>query len=204
MPFLDEQELSSLHQEIHEANVKRDEIEIELNKLKEKTSDLKRRNLGINLFFASLAGFAIAGALFLLQQKNSNSSNTTPNVDKQAIRAEITAQVLDSLANTKTESDDTNIVSVDENINAINDNIRNKEIYSVQIGIFSEKKHGILSETLAGITAPQDNIFKYSVGLFKTKKEAQKFRKSLVAIGFKDAFVASYVNGKRKRIEKPD
>lgn len=213
MPFLDEQELTSLQQEIHDANVKKDEIEIELNQVKEKLNDSKRRNLGINLFFATLAGFAIAGALFLYQQKNNGASINSlseSNIDTEAIREEITAEVLDSIANVTSEvnenmdSESDNIKSIDEDIESINDNTRNQEVYSVQIGVFSEKKHAVLSKTLAGIVASQGDIFKYSLGLFKTKEEAQKFRKSLVAIGFEDAFIAAYVNGKRKRIVKPN
>lgn len=44
-------------------------------------------------------------------------------------------------------------------------------------------------------------FYAYSVGNFETLEEAQKFRQELVAMGFNDAFVASYRDGKRIAIE---
>ena len=93
--------------------------------------------------------------------------------------------------------------SVDDSINTIKNNINGEKIYSVQIGAFSENSYTLLSETLAGISS-NGELFKYSIGLFKTLSEAQDFRKELVKIGFEDAFVASYVNGVRKGIENPN
>ena len=46
-------------------------------------------------------------------------------------------------------------------------------------------------------------FYSYSLGNFETLKEAQNFRKQLVDIGFDDAFVASYKEGKRIQIEDP-
>jgi hypothetical protein len=46
-------------------------------------------------------------------------------------------------------------------------------------------------------------FYSYSLGNFATLDEAQKFRKQLVDMGFDDAFVASYKEGKRIKIEDP-
>lgn len=206
MPFLDEQELASLHQEIHDANVKKDEIEIELNKKEEKLANTKRKALGINLFFATLAGFAIAGFLFLYQQKNNeSSSNSLSDADIKTIQQETTTYVLDSIANIASEDIENDTESIDKTVETIKNNTQGEEVYSVQIGVFSENKQAVLSKTLAGVTSsPKEGLIKYSLGLFKTLEEAQELRKSLVKIGFEDAFVATYVNGERKRIENPE
>lgn len=202
MPFLDEQELASLHQEIHDANVRRDDIEQELKNKQKKLDTLKRKSRGINLFFATLAGFAFAGIVFLYQQKKEDNPSLDINIE--TIRQETKNQILDSIANIEYENTENTVESVDKSVESIKNGIRDREIYSVQIGIFSEKKHAVLSETFAGISSTQEGLLKYSIGLFNTLEEAQKFRKSLVIIGFKDAFVAAYVNGKRKRIENPN
>ncbi|PHO01812.1 sporulation protein, partial [Rhodobacteraceae bacterium 4F10] len=41
---------------------------------------------------------------------------------------------------------------------------------------------------------------KYSLGLYTTLDEAKGLQKELIKIGFNDAFVASYINGKRQKI----
>ena len=55
-----------------------------------------------------------------------------------------------------------------------------------------------LTNTLFVKTNP---YYAYSLGTFETLEEAQKFRKQLVNIGFDDAFVASYQDGQRVKIE---
>jgi len=43
---------------------------------------------------------------------------------------------------------------------------------------------------------------KYAVGNFETLKEAKKFRREMVKLGFRNAFIASYKNEKRIKIEE--
>jgi len=43
------------------------------------------------------------------------------------------------------------------------------------------------------------DIYRYSVGDFKTLQEAEKMKEVLVTKGYPDAFIVEYVNGKRER-----
>jgi hypothetical protein len=81
----------------------------------------------------------------------------------------------------------------------------NKEtIYSVQVKSFVDNNVALASEALTNTLFVKTNPFyAYSLGNFETLSEAQSFRKQLVDMGFSDAFVASYQDGKRIRIEEP-
>ncbi len=81
----------------------------------------------------------------------------------------------------------------------------NKEkIYSVQVKSFVDNNVTLASEALTNTLFVKTNPFyAYSLGNFETLQEAQTFRKQLVQMGFKDAFVASYQDGKRVKIEDP-
>ncbi len=82
--------------------------------------------------------------------------------------------------------------------------LEKEKIYSVQIKSFVENNATLASEALTNTLFVKTNPFyAYSLGTFETLEEAQKFRKELVDLGFNDAFVASYQDGKRVQIEDP-
>ena len=75
----------------------------------------------------------------------------------------------------------------------------------VQVKSFVENNVALASEGLTNTMFVKTNpYYSYSLGNFETLEEAQKFRKQLVAMGFKDSFVASYKGGKRLKIESPN
>lgn len=207
MPFLSEQELNSLQQEIEDANIRTEEAEQELQKEKKELIKTKKKVKGVTIFFAILAGLGIAVAVFFYQKKGSSLSS----IEVERIKKDEALRVIDSISNlsheydkdTEENNDDNQTNSIDESITAVKNNIHNQTVYSVQVGVFSENKFPVLSESIAGISL-QGDYFKYSFGLFETLDEAQEFRRNLVQIGFRDAFVASYVNGERQQIELPD
>jgi hypothetical protein len=81
----------------------------------------------------------------------------------------------------------------------------NKEkIYSVQVKSFVDNNVTLASEALTNTLFVKTNPFyAYSFGNYETLEEAQKLRKFLVQIGLEDAFVASYIDGQRVKIEDP-
>src|SRR5690606_8286434 len=71
------------------------------------------------------------------------------------------------------------------------------KIYSVQIKSFVDNNMTLVSESLNNTIFVKTNPFySYSLGNFETLEEAQSFRFQLVKMGFEDAFVASYRDGK--------
>ncbi|MFD0862256.1 SPOR domain-containing protein [Sungkyunkwania multivorans] len=78
-----------------------------------------------------------------------------------------------------------------------------KKFYAVQVGAFDKKMVSMYSDSFKNYKEYyEDEFYKYSFGSFETLAEARKFRRELVGIGFKDAFIASYQNGKRLKIEE--
>jgi len=43
----------------------------------------------------------------------------------------------------------------------------------------------------------EDGMYKYTSGVFDTHEEALQYRAEMVRIGFNDAFVVTFTNGKR-------
>lgn len=201
MPFLDEQELANLRQEIDEANAKSENLENELQEKEEKILDVKHAARNQNIVLSVLLG--VAGCLAYYFYAN----QTVSNIDVAEVKRMEAERVIDSLSSVYAEnsnsSEEVASFSVEEGATEISNQMDGETIYSVQIGVFTKRKHPLLSETFLG-TASRGNLFKYSVGLFKTLPEAQKFRKELVSIGFEDAFVASYINGVRQQIHNPN
>ena len=78
-----------------------------------------------------------------------------------------------------------------------------EKIYSVQVKAFVDKNFNLAPEALTNTILVKNNPFYgYSLGNFGTLEEARNFRNELVNMGFTDAFVASYQDGKRIAIEE--
>lgn len=208
MPFLNDQELEDLQLEIKDLNSKNEELEIELNERVEEIGDIKSTARNRNILLSFLAGIAIAFAVYFY--KNGSSLNINDIKKQEATR------VLDSINDASADIDDysdedensesneenEDSISASEAVSNLKGEIKGKTVYSVQIAALTERNYPVLSKTIAG-TLTNGEYLRYSVGLFDTLKEAQKFRKALVRMGFEDAFVASYKNGKRQQIQNP-
>lgn len=199
MPYLNDQELELLQEEIKELNSKKEELEEVLKEKEEEIGDVKSTARNRNILLSFLSGVAIAFAIYFYK-------NTSGSMDINAIKKAEMTRVIDSIAIANEDDgnyeNDEDSVSLSEGIAAIKNNIKDEVVYSVQVGAFTEKRYPLLSETIAG-TLSKEEYLRYSIGLFSTLKEAQNFRKQLLKIGFDDAFVASYINGKRQKIQTP-
>jgi len=83
------------------------------------------------------------------------------------------------------------------------DSLSDKIIYAVQVAALENQGIELYSNNLIQFSEIRnDDFYKYSLGAFETLEEAQQFRKELVKLGFDDAFVASYQNGNRLKIEE--
>ncbi|XLS27593.1 SPOR domain-containing protein [Flavobacteriaceae bacterium M23B6Z8] len=82
--------------------------------------------------------------------------------------------------------------------------LQNQKVYTVQVAAFEENKLSLLPVSLNNTQMVRNNPFySYSLGVFETLKEAQSFRYELSKLGFDDAFVVSYVDGRRVKVEEP-
>ncbi|MFY7669930.1 hypothetical protein ACOSP6_02465 [Tenacibaculum sp. MEBiC06402] len=203
MPFLNDQEYEDLQEQVKNLTSKNEELETEISAKEEELGDVKSTARNRNILLSFLSGVSIAAAVYFFQ----NQSGST--IDISEIKKAEATRVLDSISDLTADADyfddsDDNEGStgLESGISKIKNNIKNEVVYSVQIGAFTNKKYPLLSKTIAG-TLSNEEYLRYSIGLFSTLKEAQNFRRQLLKLGFNDAFVASYVNGKRKEIHKP-
>lgn len=197
MPFIEESDLLELHKDIDKAQIINERL---LDQIKFKNRELKKSKLQRNI----LAGFTtlfLIGALAIFSFTAGLSSSKS--LDNQNLLVSI-----DSLDAVKTRIN--NLSQQNEELSLVREfylakNFLEKEkIYSVQIKSFVDNNVTLASEALTNTMFVKTNPFySYSLGNFGTLQEAQKFRKELVDMGFKDAFVASYKDGKRLKIEDP-
>ena len=196
MPFIEESDLLELHKDIDKAQIINERL---LDQIKFKNKELKRKKIQRNIFagvtalflVASLAITSFTAGVFTNKQ---NLDTTSLNVPVDSMQV-----VLDRIDNLKKQNRELSLV----NEFYLARNFLEKEtIYSVQIKSFVENNLTLSSQSLNNTLFVKTNPFySYSLGNFETLEEAQKFRKQLVNMGFNDAFVASYKEGKRLKIE---
>lgn len=198
MPFIEESDLLELHKDIDKAQIINERL---LDQIKIKNKELKKSKIQRN-FLAGITGLFLIGALGILSYTAGlTTSNSFENSNNLLVS-------IDSLEAHKARID--NLRQQNEELSLVKEfylakNFLEKEkIYSVQIKSFVDNNVTLASEALTNTLFVKTNPFySYSLGNFETLQEAQRFRKQLVDLGFNDAFVASYKEGKRLQIEDP-
>ncbi|NAS13447.1 SPOR domain-containing protein [Poritiphilus flavus] len=197
MPFIEESDLLELHKDIDKAQIINERL---LDQIKFKNKELKRSKIQRNVLAGFTAVFLI-GALALFSFTAGLSSSK--GLENQSLLVSI-----DSLDAVKSRID--NLSQQNEELSLVKEFylaksfLEKEKVYSVQVKSFVENNVTLASEALTNTMFVKTNPFySYSLGNFETLQEAQKFRAQLVEMGFKDAFVASYKDGKRIKIEDP-
>ncbi len=198
MPFIEESDLLELHKDIDKAQIINERL---LDQIKFKNKEIKRSNLQRNVL-AMVTGLFLIGTLAITSFTAGLSSSTNSYENTNLLVS------IDSLDAIKSRIDNLRIqneeLSLVKEFYLARQFLEKEKIYSVQIKSFVDNNITLASEALSNTLFVKTNPFySYSLGNFETLEEAQKFRKQLVDMGFKDAFVASYKEGKRIKIEDP-
>lgn len=198
MPFIEESDLLELHKDIDKAQIINERL---LDQIKIKNKELKKSKIQRN-FLAGITALFLIGT-FGITTYTAGLSTSSDYDNRNNLLVSI-----DSLEAHKARID--NLRQQNEELSLVKEfylakNFLEKEkIYSVQIKSFVDNNVTLASESLTNTLFVKTNPFySYSLGNFETLGEAQKFRKQLVDLGFDDAFVASYKEGKRLQIEDP-
>ncbi len=198
MPFIEESDLLELHKDIDKAQIINERL---LDQIKFKNKELKKSKIQRNVL-AGITGLFLIGTLGITAFTAGLSQNNFEAQDQYVLSD------IDSLDAIKSRLD--NLKQQNEELSLVKEfylakNFLEKEkVYSVQVKSFVDNNVTLASEALTNTMFVKTNPFySYSLGNFETLQEAQKFRTQLVDIGFKDAFVASYKEGKRIQIEDP-
>ena len=198
MPFIEESDLLELHKDIDKAQIINERL---LDQIKLKNKELRRSRVQRNIFAAVTVLFLI-GALAVTSFTMGLSSR--PEVQYASRFNESFSDSLkvvnQRLASLQKQNEELSLI---KEFYLAKEFIEKEKIYSVQVKAFVEKNFNLAPEGLTNTLLVKNNPFyAYSLGNFETLDEARRFRDELVKMGFEDAFVASYKDGKRVAIEE--
>lgn len=198
MPFIEESDLLELHKDIDKAQIINERL---LDQIKFKNKELRRARVQRNIL-ASVTALFLIGTLaitsFTVGLTSSAKQNAGDYVNYPLDSLEVIKQRMDNLREQNQE------LSLVKEFYLARNFLEKEIIYSVQVKAFVDNNINLASESLSNTLFVKANPFyAYSLGNFETLEEAQKFRRELVSMGFNDAFVASYQDGKRLKIEDP-
>ena len=203
MPFIEEEKYALMQQDLDNSRLEKEQAEEELGKTEEEFVSFKKKSMVLPIILGIMLGLSLGATLYFY---NNNTANSPSDEDIAQIKKTENERVLDSIkranarANRKSKAGINN-KNIATTINQVKETTKGLIIYSVQIGVISEKDFPLLaSQTIPSTVTSSDEYFKYSLGLYTNLQEAKDLRDEFIKIGFEDAFVASYIDGKRQKI----
>ncbi|MFV0247622.1 MAG: hypothetical protein ACK5H1_01490 [Tenacibaculum sp.] len=211
MPFIEETKYQLMQEDIDTAKLKLEKKEEELDEINESCKHQKQRLKTFIVLLGVFLALSLAIIYLLISGKldiKTMTLNSSQKADIAKIKTEEAKRVLDSisLANNSSKAVtaiSSNNIDRESTIATVKKNSHKKTIYSVQIGVFSSKNYPVLSKSiLSGITTKNKQFIKLSLGIFTSLSQAKEMKNELLKMGFKDAFIASYINGERQQIHQ--
>jgi len=198
MPFIEESDLLELHKDIDKAQIINERL---LDQIKYKNKEIKRKNVQRNILTGVTGAFLIATLAVTSFTAGLSSSNSFDNQNNLLVSIDSLDAIKSRISNLKERNEELSLV---KEFYLAKNFIDKEKVYSVQVKSFVENNITLASESLTNTIFVKANPFySYSLGNFETLEEARNFRSHLVNMGFEDAFVASYKEGKRLKIEEP-
>lgn len=199
MPFITDEELQDFKDQIEKAEeAKRTSNYMREKAIKDEQENSRKFKIA-TIILGIVALLGVAGTVYFMNFSTPSNmiSQKDHNDQKSILEGKIT-ELEETIQN----------LSMNQEINA-NDSgesagsLDGELVYAVQIGAFEEKNLSMYSENFVNFREIKSGGFnKYALGNFETLNEAKKFRRELVKLGFRNAFIASYQNGKRLKIEE--
>lgn len=198
MPFIEESDLLELHKDIDKAQIINERL---LDQIKFKNKEIRSSKIQRNVL-AGITGLFLIGTLAITSfTAGLSSSNSFEKPNNLLVSIDSLDAIKTRIDNLKQQNEELSLV---KEYYLAKEFLEKEKIYSVQVKSFVDNNITLASEALTNTMFVKTNPFySYSLGNFGTLKEAQLFRKQLVDLGFRDAFVASYKDGKRIQIEDP-
>ena len=198
MPFIEESDLLELHKDIDKAQIINERL---LDQIKYKNKELKRSKIQRNILAAFTGLFLIGALAFTSFTAGLSSSKEFDDRQNLLVSIDSLDAIKSRIDNLEQQNDELSLV---KEFYLAKKFLDKEKIYSVQVKSFVDNNVTLASEALTNTLFVKTNPFySYSLGTFETLEEAQSFRYQLVKMGFNDAFVASYQDGKRIKIEDP-
>jgi hypothetical protein len=199
MPFIEESDLLELHKDVDKAQIINERL---LDQIKFKNKELRKSKIQRNIFAGITTFFLIGGLAFGSLAAGWSMSSRYDRQDYLNVSIDSLDAVKKRINSLKAQNEELSLV---KEFYLAKEFLEKETIYSVQVKSFVDNNVTLASEALTNTLFVKTNPFySYSLGNFETLSEAQSFRKQLVSLGFDDAFVASYKEGKRIKIEAPN
>ena len=202
MPFLSDDEVLDYQTQIEEAKEQKRVTDYAHTKVLRDTKEEVQKYKIASILLGILALIGIAGTVYFLffnQDLNRVSkekySSDIKDYQTKVSELEETVRELSMAAELENNQEASKKPTLE-----------NELVYAVQIGAYRNEimDLSMYSDKFVNFKEIKGEPFnKYAIGNFATLKEAQNFRKQVVRLGLKNAFIASYQNGERLRIEKP-
>ncbi len=199
MPFITDEELQDFKDQIEKAEESKRTSDYMREKAIKDEQENSRKFKIATIILGIVALLGVAGTIYFMKfSKPSNMiSQKDHNTQKSILEGKITE--LEETIQNLSMNQDINGNDSGESAGSLDDEL----VYAVQIGAFEEKNLSMYSENFVNFREIKSGGFnKYALGNFETLNEAKKFRRELVKLGFRNAFIASYQNGKRRKIEE--
>lgn len=200
MPFITDEELQGFKNQIEKAEESKRAVEYARNKAVKDEKENSRKFKIATIILGIIALLGVAGTVYfmnfntpenMITQKKHKSEVTT----RDTKIAELTETIKNLSMNQELNANSTGV----ENGRSLQDEV----VYAVQIGAFESIDLSMYSENFVNFRQIKSGGYnKYALGNFETLNEAKKFRRELVRLGFRNAFIASYQNGERIKIEE--
>lgn len=201
MPYIEEKDLQELHDQIWKSNEQQLALQETLNKEKNHT---KKVRLWKNILLITTLLLVVLFLFFFIKQQGFATKNSTDVPQGMVMVKETKINALNHKIDSLSEIN--NQLQTQAGARTPNpDDYKNQTIYAVQIAALEKKDLSMYSDEFMNMHQYKAGGFnKYAIGMFATLAEAQQFRREIVKLGFETAFVASYKNGKRIKIEEPN
>jgi len=197
MPFITDEELQDLKDQIDKVEEeKRSATYLSEKAIKDEKEGSRKFKIA-TIILGILALLGVAGTIYFMNFGNTNMVSQKEVAEQLGVKDEKISELEETLQN----------LSMNQELSGGNEgsagSLNEKVIFAVQIGAFEEKNLSMYSENFVNFREIKSGSFnKYALGNFETLNEAKKFRRELVKLGFRNAFIASYQNDKRIKIEE--
>ena len=199
MPFIEENDLLDLHKDIEKSQIINERL---LDQIKFKNKDLRKLKIQRNISTGIAAAIFLAVFGLWSYFSGITTSRARNNQENLLVSIDSLDAIKTRIGNLKEQNEELSLV---KEFYLAKQFLEKEKVYSVQVKSFVENNVTLASEALTNTMFVKTNPFyAYSLGTFETLEEAQKFRRQLVNLGFEDAFVASYQDGQRLKIESPN
>ncbi|MEJ4088001.1 SPOR domain-containing protein [Galbibacter orientalis] len=202
MPYIDENHLVNLHKTIESKEITEARLLEELRKNRAEKERLYRTKNMFKWSSISLGLLLLFGVvLYIAKPSLYVSDEFLQSENKLLINESELSEYQQQISSLETTLNNLPSPSALDTLDYRD--LNSEVIYAVQVAALENKDLSLYSKELRNISQYKDKDFnKYSLGNFTSLEDAKIFRKELIALGFQDAFVASYQNGKRLKIEE--